>query len=227
MSKLITSIALVVITLIFIGYGMFTLGGAKVSTEFKAKLDSLDKVNDSLVAKNEEDSYKIAELQVQDSILTYNIKHQKARVVVIDHWVDSSKGKIDTYTEQELVSSFNKRYPTDTVTNPLPVAQPVLVSTAKDLVELDGAKQKLVIKDSVITTQESRITLKDSTIGLYINKEGRYKAIISNKDQAIAEWTKQYDILNINYKKLQVKNKFQKIGSYIIIGGLAYTLLAK
>ena len=227
MSKLITSIALVVITLIFIGYGMFTLGGAKVSTEFKAKLDSLSTVNDSLATKNEEDNYKIAELQVRDSILTYSIKHQKARVVVIDHWVDSSKGKIDTYTEQELVSSFNKRYPTDTVSNPLPVAQPVLVYTAKDLVELDGAKQKLVIKDSVIITQESRITLKDSTIGLYINKEGRYKAIISNKDQAIAEWTKQYDILNLNYKKLQVKNKFQKIGSYIIIGGLAYTLLAK
>ena len=217
----------IVVVLAFIGYGLFTLGDIRGTANFKGKLDRSDKVNDSLVTKSEEDSYKIAELQVRDSILTYNIKHQKARVVVIDHWVDSSKGKIDTYTEHELISSFNKRYPTDTVTNPLPVAQPVLVSTAKDLVELDGAKQKLVIKDSVIITQESRITLKDSTIGLYINKEGRYKAIISNKDQAIAEWTKQYDILNLNYKKLQVKNKFQKIGSYIIIGGLAYTLLAK
>jgi hypothetical protein len=227
MSKLVTSIALAIIALAFVGYGLFSIGSIKTADSFKVKLDSLASVNDSLSTKNEEDSYKIAELQVRDSILTYSIKHQKARVVVIDHWVDSSKGKIDTYTEQELVSSFNKRYPTDTVSNPLPVAQPVLVSTAKDLVELDGAKEKLVIKDSVIATQESRITLKDSTIGLYINKEGRYKSIIGNKDQAIAEWTKQYDVLNLNYKKLQVKSKFQKITAYVIIAGLTYTLLTK
>ena len=226
MSKITVRIILVV-ALAFIGYSLFTLGEARVGTEFKAKLDSLSTVNDSLATKNEEDNYKIAELQVRDSILTYSIKHQKARVVVIDHWVDSSKGKIDTYTEHELVSSFNKRYPKDTVTNPLPLAQPVLIATAKDLVELDGAKEKLIIKDSVITIQESRITLKDSTIGLYANKEIRFKAIINNQDLKINQWSNQYDILNLNYKKLQVRNKFQKIGSYIIIGGLAYTLLAK
>jgi hypothetical protein len=198
-----------------------------MESSFKVKLDSLDRVNDSLLAENLLDDKKVTELEVRGSILEYRVSHQKAKVVVINHWIDSSKGKIDTYTEHELVSSFNKRYPADTVTNPLPVAQPVLVSTAKDLVELDGAKEKLVIKDSVIAIQESRITLKDSTITLFVNKEGRYRAVISNKDQAIAEWSKQYDILNFNYKKLKVKNKFQKIGSYIIIGGLTYTLLAK
>ena len=137
-----------------------------------------------------------------------------------------SSDLIDTYTEHELVSSFNQRYPKDTITNPLPLAQPVLVSAAKDLVELDGAKTKLIIKDSVIALQESRILFKDSTIVLFQNKEGRYKAIIGNKDQAIAEWNKQYSALELNYKKLQVKNKFQKIGSYIIIGALTYTLIA-
>lgn len=215
-----------VAVLAFIGYILFTLGDIRGTANFKGKLDSLDKVNDSLYAENMQDDITIKELYLLDSTLQYKVDHQKAKVVRVDHWIDSSKGKIDTYTEHELVSSFNKRYPKDTVTNPLPLAQPVLVATAKDLVELDGAKEKLIIKDSVITVQESRITLKDSTIGLYINKEGRYKAIISNKDQAIAEWSKQYDALNLNYKKLQVKSKFQKIGSYIIIGGLAYTLLA-
>ena len=122
---------------------------------------------------------------------------------------------------------MNNRYPKDTITNPLPVAQPVLASASRDLAAYDGAKHEIVIKDSVIAIQESRITLKDSTITLFVNKEGRYKSIIGNKDQAISEWSKQYDNLNLNYKKLQVKNKFQKIGSYIIIGGLAYTLLAK
>ena len=227
MNKLQISIALVIIALVFVGYGMFSIGSIKVEDSFKVELDRLNNVNDSLTTKNQEDSYKIAELQVQDSILKYNISRKKTRTVVIDRWVDSSKERIDTYSEYELVSSFNKRYPTDTVTNTLPVAQLVLASTAKDLIELDGAKEELGIKDSVIAIQESRITLKDSTIKLYINKEERYKATIGNKEQAIAEWTKQYGILNLTYKKAQVKSKFQKIGSYIIIGGLAYALLAK
>ena len=227
MNKLQISIALVIIALVFVGYGMFSIGSIKVEDSFKVELDRLNNVNDSLTTKNEEDSYKIAELQVQDSIFKYNISRKKTRTVVIDRWVDSSKERIDTYSEHELVSSFNKRYPTDTVTNTLPVAQLVLASTAKDLIELDGAKEELGIKDSVIAIKESRITLKDSTIKLYINKEERYKATIGNKEQAIAEWTKQYGILNLTYKKAQVKSKFQKIGSYIIIGGLAYALLAK
>jgi len=210
-----------------IGYSLFFLGGYNVKSDFKAKLDSLDQVNDSLYAENLKDDSAIAELRDIDLDLQYKLDHQKTKVVVIDHWIDSSKQKIDTYTEHELITSFNNRYPADTVTNPLPLAQPVLVSAAKDLVELDGAKEKLVIKDSVIAIQDSRILFKDSTINLYVNKEGRYKAIIGNKDQAIAEWSKQYDNLNLQYNKLKVRNKFQKIGTYIIIGGLTYTLLAK
>lgn len=217
----------IVLAFAFIGYGLFTLGDIRATASFKGKLDSLDKVNDSLVAENKEDSNKIAELQVQDSILAYNIEHQKAKVIKIKELVEVEKNKIDNFSEQELVSYLNTRYPKDTITNPLPVAQPVLTSASKDLAAYDGAKQELVIKDSVITTQEFRIALKDSTIGLYINKEGRYKAIIGNKDQAIGEWSKQYDVLNLNYKKLQLRSKFAKIAAYVVIGGLTYTLLAK
>jgi hypothetical protein len=218
---------ILVVVLAFIGYGLFTLGDIKATASFKGKLDSLNQVNDSLTAENEEDSYKIAELQVKDSILTYNIAHQKAKIIKVKEFVEIEKNKIDNFTEQEIVSYLNQRYPKDTITNPLPVAQPVLTFVAKDLAAYDGAKQELIIKDSVITTQESRITLKDSTITLFVNKEGRYRAIIGNKDQAISEWTKQYDMLNLNYNKLQLRNKFQKIASYIIIGGLTYTLLVK
>jgi len=216
----------IVLVLAFIGYGLFTLGDIKGTANFKGKLDSLDKVNDSLYAENKQDDITIKELLVLDSTLTYQVEHQKAKVIKIKEVVEVEKNKIDNFSEQELISYLNKRYPKDTITNPLPVAQPVLTFVAKDLAAYDGAKHEIVIKDSVIAIQESRITLKDSTIGLYVNKEGRYKAIIGNKDQAIAEWSKQYDVLNLNYKKLQVRNKFQKIGSYIIIGGLAYTLLA-
>ena len=213
--------------LALIGYSLFTLGDIRGTASFKGKLDSLDKVNDSLVAMNMLDDNKIEELKTLDSSLTYQVEHQKTKVIKIKEIVEIEKNKIDNFTEQELVSYLNQRYPKDTITNPLPVAQPVLASASKDLAAYDGAKQEIVIKDSVIAIQESRITLKDSTITLFVNKEGRYKSIIGNKDQAISEWSKQYDMLNLNYKKLQVKNKFQKIGSYIIIGGLAYTLLAK
>lgn len=217
----------VVAVIIFVCYALFTLGDMKGTASFKGKLDSLNRVNDSLVAENEEDNYKIAVLQVQDSILTYNINHQKTKVIKVKEIVEVEKNKIENFTEHELVSYLNQRYPKDTTTHPLPVAHPVLTSVAKDLAAYDGAKQEVEIKDSVIAMQESRITLKDSTITLFVNKEGRYRAIIGNKDQAISEWSKQYDLLNLNYKKMQIRNKFQKIGTYIIIGGLTYTLLAK
>jgi hypothetical protein len=217
----------IVLILSFIGSGLFTLGDIIGTANFKGKLDSLDKVNDSLVAVNVLDDKKIEELKALDSSLTYQVEHQKTRVIKIKEIVEIEKNKIDNFSEQVLVSYLNQRYPKDTITNPLPVAQPVLTFVAKDLAAYDGAKHEIVIKDSVIAIQESRITLKDSTIGLYANKEVRFKSIIVNKDQAISEWSKQYDALNLNYKKLQVKSKFQTIGSYIIIGGLAYTLLAK
>lgn len=217
----------IVAILAFVGYGLFTLGDIKGTASFKDKLDSLDKVNDSLVAINVLDDKKIEELKALDSSLTYQVQHQKTRIIKVKEIVEIEKNKIDNFTEQEIVSYLNQRYPKDTITNPLPVAQPVLTFVAKDLAAYDGAKHEIVIKDSVIAIQESRITLKDSTIGLYANKEIRFKAIINNQDLKINQWSNQYDILNLNYKKLQVRNKFQKIGSYIIIGGLAYTLLAK
>lgn len=213
--------------LAFIGYSLFTLGGMRTSSDFKGKLDSLTEVNDYLLIQNQIADSEIEAIQKQDSIYIHDLENRKAKVIKIKEYIQVEVNKIDNFTEQELVSYLNQRYPKDTITNPLPVAQPVLTSVSRDLAAYDGAKHEIVIKDSVIAIQESRITLKDSTIGLYINKEGRYKSIIGNKDQAISEWSKQYDNLNLNYKKLQVKNKFQKIGSYIIIGGLAYTLLAK
>jgi fructose-1,6-bisphosphatase/inositol monophosphatase family enzyme len=213
--------------LAFIGYSLFTLGGMRTSSDFKGKLDSLAEANDYLLIQNQIADGEIKAIERQDSIYIHDLENRKAKVIKIKEYVQVEVNKIDNFTEQELVSYLNQRYPKDTITNPLPVAQPVLTFVARDLAGYDGAKHEIIIKDSVIAIQESRITLKDSTITLFVNKEGRYKSIIGNKDQAISEWSKQYDNLNLNYKKLQVKNKFQKIGSYIIIGGLAYTLLAK
>jgi hypothetical protein len=194
---------------------------------FLIQMDSLHKVNDSLHAEIAKDDIAIDSLNHVDAVLSDKLSHQKTKIVEVIKIVESEKGKIDTYTEQELVSSFYKRYPTDTVTNPLPVAQPVLVSAAKDLVELDGAKQIIVVKDSSIATLETKVSLKDTVISKYISKEVKYKTILLNKDQEIAGWEGQYQKLELQYNKLKVKSKFQRIGSYIIIGGLGYLMLSK
>lgn len=218
---------ILVVGLALIGYVLFDLGSMRASSNFQAKLDSLDKQNDSLYAENAKDDSTIVKLTALDQELEYKLGHQKAKVVKIKEIVEIERNKIDNLNEQELVSYLNKRYPKDTVTNPLPVAQPVLVEASKDLAAYDGAKQELVVKDSVIAIQDSRIILKDSTINLYVTKEGRFKSIITNQDLKIAEWSKQYNSLYLEHNKLKLKNKFTKIGAGVIIGGLIYMTIAK
>jgi hypothetical protein len=218
---------LLVVALAFIGYILFDLGSMRASSNFQAKLDSLDKQNDSLYAENAKDDSTIVKLTALDQELEYKLDHQKAKVIKIKEIVEVERNKIEYLNESELVSYLNKRYPKDTVTNPLPVAQPVLVEVSKDLVAYDGAKQELVVKDSVIAIQDSRILLKDSTINLYATKEGRFKSIITNQDLKITEWSKQYNNLYIEHNKLKLKNKFTRIGAGVIIGGLIYMTIAK
>lgn len=218
---------LLVVGLALVGYLLFNLGSSRATADFKPYLDSLDHVNDSLALENLKDDSAIAELRDLDIELQYKLDHQKAKVIKIKEIVEIERNKIDDLSESELVSYLNKRYPKDTVTNPLPVAQPVLVEVSKDLVAYDGAKQELVVKDSVIAMQDSRILLKDSTINLYVTKEGRFKSIISNQDLKIAEWSKQYNNLYLEHNKLKLKNKFTRIGAGVIIGGLIYMTIAK
>ena len=218
----------VVIAIILIGSVLFEKCGSNADHKaFLVEMDSLHKVNDSLALEIKKDDAVIDSLNYVSEELTYKVEHQKAKVIKIVEYVDSSKTAIDSYNEHELVSSFNNRYPADTITNPLPLAQPVLVSAAKDLVELDGAKQIIVLKDSSIATLETKIAVKDSVITKYISKEDKFRLILTNKDKEIAGWEGQYQKLELQYNKLKVKSKFQRIGSYIVIGGLAYLMLAK
>lgn len=206
---------------------IFGLGNFKASKNFQAKLDSLDKVNDSLYAENTKDDAAIADLKAQDSILQYAVDHQKVKIVQVKVEVESKQGQIDTYDEHKLVDFYYTRYPKDTTTNRIKVAQPVLTSAAKDLVAYDGAIKEIVIKDSIIALQVERITKKDSTIVLFQNKEGRYKSIIGNQDLKIAEWSKQYNDLYLQHNKMLIKNKITRIGTGVIIGGLIYMTIAK
>jgi hypothetical protein len=230
MLKLKKALPIVIFAVIAILVGSVLFEKCNSNVEHKAflsQMDSLHKVNDSLYSEIAKDDAEIDSLDLVAVELQYKVDHQKAKVIKIVETIEIEKNNVDSYTEQELISSLNRRYPKDTVTNPLPVAQPVLVSVAKDLVELDGAKQIIVLKDSSINTLEAKVTVKDSVIGKYVSKELNYKNIILNKDKEITGWEGQYQKLELQYNKLKVKSKFQRIGSYIIIGGFAYLMLAK
>jgi len=192
---------------------------------FKAKQDSLNFVIDSLKENNNHKDSQIAKLKELDSVLQYELDHYKQEVIVVTKWVDSSKDKIDTYSETELITSFNNRYPEDTITNPLPLAQPVLISAAKDLIELDGAKQTLVIKDSIIALNEERIFAKDSTIIKLEEKDSNSKIMIALREGQIKDWKDQYSQLQDQNKKLKRKMQLTKIGAGLVIGGLTFLLV--
>jgi hypothetical protein len=85
---------------------------------FLVEMDSLHKVNDSLFAEIKKDDAVIDSLNYVSEELTYKVEHQKAKVIRIVETVEVEKSKVDTFTEHELISSFNTRYPKDTITNP-------------------------------------------------------------------------------------------------------------
>jgi hypothetical protein len=203
------------------------IGDAGLSKAFTQKQDSLVHAVDSMKLTLAVDSARIDSLNLVDNMLSFKVAYIKDHVKTVTKFVDSSKAAVDTYSEKELITFFNKRYPKDTTTNKLPLAQPVLVSTAKDLAELDGAKHIITIKDSVIALTEARVSGKDSVIAVYIKKEGTYKNIMTNQDTQIKDWKFQYNALQLQNAKLKAKNKFTKIGAGLVVGGLVYLMLAK
>jgi hypothetical protein len=198
-----------------------------LTSEFKAKQDSLVHAVDSMQLVIAKEDAEIDSLDVVAVELQYKIDHQKAKVKTIVKYIELEKNSIDAYSDPELVTSFNNRYPSDTISNPLLVAQPVLVSAAKDLVELDGAKQIIVLKDSSINTLEEKVTVKDSVIAKYVSKENTYKNMVTNQQTQIKDWKFQYNTLQLENTKLKAKNKFTKIGAGLIAGGLVYLMLVK
>jgi hypothetical protein len=200
---------------------------AGLTKDFIQKQDSLVQAVDSMKLDLVQDSIKIDSLVLVDVQLQDKLAYAKSHVKIVTKFIDSSKASIDTYNEKELVTYFNNRYPADTVTNKLPLAQPVLVYAAKDLAELDGVKQILPIKDSIIALTESRVVGKDSVIAVYVKKEGTYKNIMFNQDVQIKDWKNQYQQLFITNQKLKFKNKITKIGAGVVVGGLVYLMIAK
>jgi hypothetical protein len=221
-------IVLGILAILIIAYIIFDkVGDAGLSKEFLAKQDSLVHAVDSMKLTLAVDSAKIDSLNQVDVALVDKIAHTKAKVVTVTKVIEVEKNKISSFKDHELISYFNTRYPKDTITNKLPIAQPVLLASAKDLAELDGAKQIITIKDSVIAVTEARVSGKDSVIAVYIKKEGTYKNIMTNQDTQIKDWKNQYQQLYLQNQKLKFKNKITKIGAGLVAGGLVYLMIAK
>jgi len=225
-NKFMKKYILIVVAVLILGWLVFDkVKNVGLTEEFVVKQDSLVHVVDSLHEDNHQKELQIYALEELDYDLQDQLDSAKGKIKIITKWVDSSKKKVDTYTEQELVSSFNQRYPTDTITNPLPLAQPVLVSAAKDLIELDGAKEELIVKDDIIALNEQRIVGKDSVISLYVQKEFNYKNIVNNQQIQIGDWKDQYTTLKIQNTKLKIRAQIGKIGAGLAIAGLTFLLV--
>jgi len=217
-----------ILTVILICFVVFEKCSDTVSDKaFTTQMDSLNHANDSLKVAIAKDDSVINELYILDAELNDKVLHQKTKVTTVIKYVESKKNLIDLMHDDEIVYFYNNRYPTDTTSTPIVVAKPVLVASAKDLVELDGAKELIKIKDTIIGLDSSRLLVKDSVIFKYQSKEVNFKTIIGNQDVQIKGWQKQYNVLKLENTKLKVKSKFQRIASFVIIGGLGYLTLVK
>jgi len=217
----------IVLILLLLWLAFDKVSNIGLTNEFKAKQDSLVKAVDSMQLVIAKEDKAIDSLNQIDADLTYKLDHQKAKIVKIKEVVEVEVDRVKNLKGGELVSHFNQRYPADTVSNLLPVAQPVLSSASQDLAKFDGLKQEVVLKDSSIATLEERVANKDSVIVKFQSKENTYKNIMTNQQTQIKDWKFQYNTLQLENAKLKTKNKFTKIGAGLITGGLIYLMLAK
>ncbi len=167
------------IVTVAIGSVLFEKCGSNAEHKaFLAQVDSLHKVNDSLQAEIAKDDAAIDSLDIVAVELQYKVDHQKAKVIKIKEIVEIEVDRVKNLKGEELVSHFNQRYPADTVSNLLPIAQPVLSSASQDLAKFDGLKQEVVLKDSSIATLEEKVTVKDRVGKIYyteVNERWGYK----------------------------------------------------
>ena len=195
--------------------------------EFNEKLDSLQKVNDSLIHENKVSDSIITELVAEDIRLNDIIDDQTGRIKVIHDTVTKRIEVVRAADSSAIVKFFNERYPLEAELEDtlIPINKPVLTEVAVDLVKYDGAVKEIAVKDSIIQNQSTRINLKDSTITLYKSKEANLQAVVGNKDVAIEEWNKQYKSLQLQNKKLKFQAKLQKVATILFAGGLTYMLI--
>lgn len=106
--KIIQYIAIVIIVLYF-AIQLFTTN-REISSDFKAQLDSLQKVTVTL--QKQQKSYDSTLLIEQDKIkeLDYQIDNVKEKTTIIKEYYHEQSKAADSYTPTQLDSFFAKRY---------------------------------------------------------------------------------------------------------------------
>ena len=185
-------------------------------------IDSLHGQNDSLETAIIDEEYKNQVLTVKSNILKDNIKALKEDKSELEAAAKMRPHEIDSFFVVRYAEQY-KVETKDTTILPVPVSKAVVV----DLLDFDRTKNIVLNQDSLITNLETKVSNKDSVISKYISKEDKFRLILLNKDKEIDGWEGQYQKIELQYNKLKIKSKFQRIGSYVVIGGLAYLMIAK
>ena len=219
-------IAVAIIVAVGILYTLFERNGYNDS-KFKTRLDSLKSAAEQLQQSILKKDSTIAVMNAVDIQLIDRFSQQQAKIIVEREKTEVEVEEVQKLNNSALVSNLNKRYPGDTISNLLPIAEPVILNTAVDLVRYDGVKKEIVLKDSTILILEGRVQIKDKMIDVYKEKETDYKSLVTNKDTQIDGWEKEYEKLKSENKKLFLKNKLHKMANYVLLGGAAVLLIAK
>lgn len=219
-------IAVAIIVAVGVMYTLFERNGYDDS-KFKSRLDSLKLAAEQLQQSILKKDSTIAVMNAVDMELSERYSQQQTKVIIEREKTEAAVEEVQKLNNSALVSNLNKRYPGDTISNLLPIAEPVILNTAVDLVRYDGAKKEIVLKDSTILILEGRVQVKDKMIDVYKEKETDYKNLVTNKDTQIDGWEKEYEKLKSENKKLFLKNKLHKMANYVLLGGTAVLLIAK
>lgn len=197
------------------------------TTAFKNKIDSLQKNIDSIYESNQTAELKILQLQDKNDSLVQTKLELEEEIEDIKkdtQYIQIAKSytptQVDSFLEVKYTAEYSIKQK-DTVQVPLPVAQSVVI----DLLDFDKTKRILLKTDSLVNVLNQTNYNKDTIITTLRGKEANYNNIIFNKDSQLSNWKYQYNLVELQNKRLKFKSKFNKILTYVLIGGLTYTIL--
>jgi hypothetical protein len=117
---------------------------------------------------------------------------------------------------------------TDTVsiqTKSFPIT--IVKEIAKDLIRYDSVKNELLYTNNLLIENEKKVSLKDSLLFSYIEKEQKYREIIKLNNE-------KYQVLESNFvsnqnllKKEKMKNTINQILIGLSIFGFTYSIIFK
>ncbi len=111
----------------------------------------------------------------------------------------------------------------DSIKLPVHVAKNIV----KDLIAYEGVKKELSLCEDQVKLLEKKINAKDNIITAYTQKEETYKVQLQTEKEKVQLHKDAYEELKKEQKKLKRKLLFNRVGSGVVIGFLAYLLIMK